>query len=392
MNRRSRRLGPGAAVAVILAPLAGCGLAGSLNLPDKPIAHACSTEPLPKALGGAAPEDIAPDPHDPNLFYVSAARWAATAKMGELKGGAILRARWDEAAGRLRFENIRRDGPAFLHPHGIDLWVGNGGERRLFVVNHTPERSGVEIFSFEADGSLRHLGTAWSRKLPRPNDVVGLDSDTFLATNDHGWPARGWFRPGLQLIEDTFALPLAGVVLMKDDGAIGKEDEAVAAAANLAFANGVARSRGDVIYVSESTSGRIAAFRLRRPGWPRTLAGYRLDRIGALSVGHSPDNLWIDAQNRLWVTSHLSGVRLAAHTNGRKSASLRLTPSPSRVQSIDLTSNDPAPQTHYEMTAQAIGASGASSALSVGVPAPGGRLLLGSIFDGAVQVCRTARG
>ncbi|MGB1088270.1 MAG: hypothetical protein ACPG06_07875, partial [Alphaproteobacteria bacterium] len=73
-----------------------------------------------------------------------------------------------------------------FHPHGIDLWVGADGRRRLMVVNHAGENDErIEIFDLTQNAlSLDHVRTVRDTRIHSPNDVAAVGPEQFYFTND----------------------------------------------------------------------------------------------------------------------------------------------------------------------------------------------------------------
>ena len=96
-------------------------------------------------------------------------------------------------------------------PHGIFLWHGDDGEKRLFVVNHPPSGAEiVEIFSVGEGGALTHLESVSFPAMHSPNDVAAVGPRQFYATND-----RGYEEEPLATIEAYGALPFSSVVYLR---------------------------------------------------------------------------------------------------------------------------------------------------------------------------------
>jgi arylesterase / paraoxonase len=176
--------------------------------------------------------------------------------------------------------------PAEFHPHGIGLWTGSDGERRLFVVNH-PTRAPhtVEIFRYEEE-RLTHLETIPADpELSSPNDLVAVGPRSFYVTNNYG--ARS--APG-RLVEGLFRRPKS-YVLYYDGSRYRKVAE------RLRFANGVNLSRdGHTLYVSTTLGGEVLLYRRESDGnltWERTI-----------EVNTGADNLEVAENGDLWIGAH----------------------------------------------------------------------------------------
>jgi len=132
---------------------------------------------------------------------------------------------------------LKTDFPGHLTPHGIHLYHGPDGGKRLFVINmgearHFFETTGVctvEIFSYR-DGKLRYLETIKSPELTTPNDILGVGPRQFYVTIDHGWTSKGG-----KMLENYLQIPVFHV-LYYDGGQFKK------VAGGIGYANGIAQS------------------------------------------------------------------------------------------------------------------------------------------------------
>lgn len=138
-----------------------------------------------------------------------------------------------------------------FHPHGLGLWSGPDGERRLFVVNHGGGEETVEIFAAEGDG-LRHLERVRESGglLHSGNDVAPVGPRSFYLTNFHGARSRGGRLAELLGLR-------ARSTLLHYDGARWTR-----AAGAIALANGVAvTADGRWLFVAATRSGVIRPYR-----------------------------------------------------------------------------------------------------------------------------------
>ncbi len=240
-------------------------------------------------------------------------------------------------------------------PHGIDLWRGADGERRLFVVNHPPSGEEiVEIFDIDADHQLTHVESVSFDAMYSPNDVVAVGPRQFYATND-----RRYDRGLMALAELYLWLPLTSIVYFDGEGGDF-------AARGLAYANGVNQSPdGRTIYVAELLKRRIVIY--DRDGATNTLT-----KKGAYKVNTAPDNIDVDADGVLWIGGHPRPLMLKGHARDAKEIS------PSHVVKVD-----PATGVREDVFFDETGVINASS---VGA-AHGGKLLVGAVFDPHIMVC-----
>lgn len=246
------------------------------------------------------------------------------------------------------------DAPADFHPHGISIWRGETGERRLFAVNHAASGPAVEIFDLQADGMLKHLESVTFPEMRSPNDVLGVGPRQFYVTND-----RGATSPLMQSVEAWLALPWSSLAYFNGEkGSI--------AAKGLVYANGVNLSRdGRTIYVSETLGRRVARF-------DRDLATGSLKRNGAFRVRTNPDNIEVAGDGGIWVAGHPNIFAFLKHVDDPGAVS------PSEVIRINARTG--------ESKAFFVDLSGALNASSVGAVWDK-TLVVGSVFDGHVMVC-----
>ncbi len=294
-------------------------------------------------------EDVTFDPAS-GLAFVSAAD-----RRGGARGGIHLLDPRQPGSARL----ISADAPDEFHPHGISLWTGDGGERRLFVVNHPAAgRHTVEIFDVVAgtDGLpvLRHAETVAYPALSSPNDVLAVGPRSFYATND-----RAWSDGPLAMVEGYLALPVASVSYF--DGSEGR-----LVAGGLAFANGInASADGRSVYVAELLGRRVHVY-------DRDEASGDLEPRDSLSVPTAPDNIEVAADGMLWIGGHPRIFEFLAHAED-----------PSRSAPSHVVRVDPATGAVETVLVSLDGEISASSVAAV----HGDVLVVGAVFDGHVLVC-----
>ncbi len=258
-------------------------------------------------------------------------------------------------------DQVRRVSPQgmALFAHGISLWRGDGGEKRLFAVNHLPQGDGsvkeiVEIFRVETDATLAHLKSVSFPEMYSPNDVVAVGPESFYATND-----RRYDEGPMAVAEIYLGLSLSGVVYW--DGSSGRD-----VAGGLMYANGINTSTDAAkVYVAEVLGQRVQVF-------DRDPATGDLSRDTVIPVDTGPDNLSVDAAGRLYAAGHPYALEFQKHAEDPSHISA------SQVVAIDPSSG--ATETiFYAERGQINGA-------SVGA-VWGKTLVVGAVFDGHVLVC-----
>jgi arylesterase/paraoxonase len=246
------------------------------------------------------------------------------------------------------------DAPADFHPHGISIWRGADGSRRLFAINHAADGEKVEIFDLGEDGMLTHLETISFPEMTSPNDLVAVGPRAFYVTNDRG------YKTGLMsTLEAYLALPFASLAYF--DGEKGSY-----AARGLVYANGVNQSPdGKTIYVAELLKRRIAVFE-------RNAETGALARKRSFSVMTNPDNIEVAKDGGLWVAGHPKIFEFLKHVKDPSH------PAPSHVIRVNARTGE-----NKEFFYDGEGGLNASS-----VGAMWDRtLIVGSVFDDKVMVC-----
>ncbi len=301
--------------------------------------------------GVVGAEDVTIDP-DTMVAYLSAddrrRRMAGAPVRGEIYGLDLLR---DDAA------PVPLSGgmPADFHPHGISLWRGADGAKRLFVINH-PLAGGHEVVIFDVrDGGLAMVDTVAYADLSSPNDLVAVGPRQFYASNDRGYPEEGL----MATLEAYLQLPVASVSYF--DGESGSR-----AVGGLVFANGINTSAdGGTVYIAECLRRSVGIYN-RDPG-----SGALVHR-GTIDLGSCPDNIEVDESGNLWIAAHPRLFDLVAH---RGDASKR---APSQILRAD-----PATGAVTEILLDAGDLISAASTAAVA----GNRMVVGTIFDDKVLVC-----
>jgi arylesterase / paraoxonase len=298
-------------------------------------------------------EDVTIDP-DLNIAFVSAADRRAwfngdgAQPMNPRNGIYALSLDGSDA--------VRRVSPEMenFHPHGISLWRGADGQKRLFVVNHPaggPEA--VEIFDVGAESDLVHLESVSFEAMRSPNDVLGVGPHQFYATNDQR------FETGVMAtLEPYFALPVTDAVYY--DGETGRS-----IAGGLTYANGINISAdGSTVYIAELLKRRIGVY-------TRDAKTGALKRVRTLSVDTAPDNIEVSRDGALWIAGHPKIFEFVDHAEDANVIA------PSQVIRLDPDG---------ESKPVFVALDGEINAASVGA-AWDNTLIVGAVFDGHVMVC-----
>lgn len=251
---------------------------------------------------------------------------------------------------------VRRLSPPMENflPHGISLWRGPDGAKRLFVINHPPSGEElVELFDVGAEGDLTHIETISFPAMYSPNDLVAVGPRQFYATNDQRYE-----RGVMSALESYFALPLTSVVYY--DGENGDFIKK-----GLTYANGINKSPdGQTIYVAELLKRRVAVF-------DRDEATGALTRTKNLSVDTAPDNIEVSRDGALWIAGHSKIFDFIKHAKAPKAIA------PSHVIRYSEANG---------MTDMLISVNGEINASSVGAVWDN-TLMVGGVFDGHVMAC-----
>tara|TARA_R110002110_G_scaffold183726_2_gene390426 strand:+ start:826 stop:1920 length:1095 start_codon:yes stop_codon:yes gene_type:complete len=245
--------------------------------------------------------------------------------------------------------------PADFRPHGISLYIGPDGARRLFAVNH-PARGGerVEIFNVDGEGGLVHVKSVASPLFASLNDVLGVGPDAFYATNDHG--RAGNFG---RAIDDALLLRNANVVYF--DG-----NHATVAADRISYPNGINMSPdGKTVYVASTLGMSLHIYaRDEKTG--------ALEGIDNARLGTGVDNIDVQADGTLLIGAHPKLLAFLRHASDPAALS------PSQVVRVEPDSKKAA--TIYLNLGEEI--SGISVAAGYG-----DIMLLGQVFEPRILVC-----
>jgi len=295
-------------------------------------------------------EDVTID-GDAGIAFVSADDRRATAAGKPVQGG-IYALRLD---GSDRVSKVSPDSFGEFHPHGISLWRGEDGAKRLFAINHTiGDGHKVEVFDVGFGGALLHVDTISFPEMTSPNDVLGVGPRSFYVTNDRGY--RGGI---METLEAYLALPASSLAFY--DGQSGKM-----ALKGLTYANGVNMSAdGRTVYISEFLRRRIGVY-------SRDPATGALSLLRRYPVNTGPDNIEVAPDGALWVGGHSKVFDFVKHVEDASivapSHVIRVNPATGETEDV------------------LIDTSGILNASSVGA-ASDDTLVVGAVFDGHVLIC-----
>lgn len=314
------------------------------NLQPKLIDQCRSVEVFPGT------EDVTID-EETGIAFISADDRRATIAGAPVQGG-VYALRLD---GSDRVSKVSPDSFGEFHPHGLSLWRGEDGRKRLFVINHTiADGHKVEIFDVGFAGALMHVDTIAFPAMSSPNDLVGVGPRSFYVTNDRG------YRDGVMAtLEAYLALPFSNLAYY--DGQTGK-----IAVKGLTYANGVNVSPdGKTLYVSEFLRRRIDVYARD----PETGA---LSLLRRYPVNTGPDNIEVASDGALWVGGHSKVFDFLKHARDASAVA------PSHVIRVN-----PATGETEDVLIDVSGVLNASSAAA----ATADTLVVGAVFDGHVLVC-----
>ncbi|NWG91762.1 MAG: SMP-30/gluconolactonase/LRE family protein [Parvularculaceae bacterium] len=295
-------------------------------------------------------EDVTIDP-ELNVAFISADDRRATFAGKPAQGGVYVL----KLDGSDRVMKASPDSFGEFHPHGISLWRGADGRKRLFAINHTlNDGDKVEVFDVGLGGALLHVDTIAFKEMSSPNDIVGVGPRSFYVTND-----RGVKEGFMAQIEAYFALPLSSIAYF--DGQKGR-----IAARGLTYANGINVSAdGKTLYASEFLGRKVSVY-------DRDPATGALTKKKSIKVNTGPDNIEVAADGALWIGGHSKVFDFLKHAEDPAAIS------PSHVIRVN-------PETGLKEDVL-IDVAGTINGSSVGAVWDN-TLVVGAVFDGHVMVC-----
>jgi sugar lactone lactonase YvrE len=182
------------------------------------------------------------------------------------------------------------------------------------------------------------------------NDIVSLDGRS-IVTLDHG--SCGWRAA----VEDVFGLKKARVV----------DEKGEMVTANLGFANGLAAPAGDRIFVAATRERAL---------YPIDFVEGRATIDKAIPIGAAPDNLTLSDDGAIVAAVHPSLLAIGLQRR------LGVGRSPSRIVEIDPANGD---QMRLFDDPKGSVIAAATAAISTR-----GLLIIGSVMDPGIVVCRSA--
>lgn len=331
--------------------------AGYFTAIKQEVAAQCTTIPSPPG-----PEDIQID-RARGLAFVSASDRRALMGGNAASRGGIYTIDLTAPSDQWSLHPVTASEPADFHPHGISLYSGPDGMRRLFAVNHRAAGGhSIEIFDIAADGTLTLFKTIEDPLLVSPNDIVAVGPDSFYATNDHGTSNRR-----AAMIDDLLLMRKGDIVYY--DGKSMK-----VAGGRLAFPNGINVSAdGKSIYVTEF-------FGLALHIYTRDAATGALSPRDYTPLGTGLDNIDVEEDGALLIAAHPKITSFIGHAGDPKKLS------PSQVIRVELSPKGDggrAGTIYLNLGEQISGSSVAAGYRDL--------MLIGNVFDPKILVCKQSK-
>ena len=321
------------------------------------VAAQCAVVPSPPG-----PEDIQVDRDAHQAFVAASDRRALMAGNKAARGGVYV-IDLSAPVAEWQLHPVTAAEPADFHPHGLSLYKGADGSRRLFVVNHRSDGvESVDIFDVAGDGMLTLVRSVTDPLLVSPNDVVAVGPESFYATNDHGTANK---TEGM--LED-FMLSRSADFVYYDGSKMSIAGD------RLLFPNGINVSKdGKTIYVAESLGLSLHLY-------DRNIATGELTPRDYTPMGTGLDNIDVAEDGSLLIAAHPKMTAFLAHA--RDASDL----SPSQVIRVELAKEGEGGRagTIYLNLGQQI--SGATVAAGYG-----DLMLIGNAFDPNILVCQQSR-
>jgi len=184
-----------------------------------------------------------------------------------------------------------------LSVHGIDVEVISKDRLRFFMINHQPfvdsegklldatklgANSTVEVFEHtRGSQNLEHIKTIFSDAVFTPNNIAATGDGGFVVTNDH----------------DSKVSMFRELAMIKGGGSVAYCDSNdhchIANNHKFFFANGVVKGHDGLIYVAQTTAGKIFVYSLQED--------HTLVKIDEINIGMGIDNLSVDTDGDIFV-------------------------------------------------------------------------------------------
>ena len=218
--------------------------------------------------------------------------------------------------------------PPSFRPHGIAV-AECEGHSRLFVISHRFSGEywhAIEVFDYTPGKSvttLKHVKTLTSQHLVSPNDLIALNCEELIVSNDHGTD----FIPQM-IFDDLFRRRTANMVHFD-----GHQWAPISAPPDAAFGNGLVLRQGaegqEYLIRSSCIDFSLLTYAIRRGGGGEGTGGGRGGSTVELELLHeeklpfAPDNIEHDkTSGGILITGHPSTSDVVLHA-------LFKTPSPS---------------------------------------------------------------
>ncbi|KAI8092727.1 uncharacterized protein BX664DRAFT_327982 [Halteromyces radiatus] len=269
--------------------------------------------------------------------------------------------------------------PTDFHPLGLAV----DPQRRFLLAINLPfesDKSLIEVFTIQEDGSLVHHHTIQHDNIYTPNSLHLVDNSewqgadgtpSFFFSNDHYFDTKF-----LKLIENTAILPISNVMFYD-----ARSKNAYPVIHGLAFANGVSGDNS-TLFVSECNKRRVHQYNLTLRSNEKDInKAVHLEYVQNVNIDMAVDNLDFDpSTGKLVVAGHPKGLDFMQYAVARdrsdpsipRAASQVVSWTPSQGEVKTLFSDDG----HYY-------AASTTGALDVTRQ----KLLISSLYDHGILVC-----
>lgn len=175
-----------------------------------------------------------------------------------------------------------------FHPLGIELDTATS---TLYVVNHDPSGSVIEIFTLSTDAkTATHIRTLSHPLIHTPNSITTLGDGKILFTNDHYIPSRQ--SAILSQAETWLGVPGGSVVYLDTTNI----EATIKTVARIPFANGIVQLNKTTVAVASTSNAAINLYELSDT--------YDLTFTTSIPVPTLVDNLSLDGNGKLLFAGH----------------------------------------------------------------------------------------